>query len=525
MLINDTGAHRVIKSNDDNISTSKEADIANSLHCCISKNCSSCSSFVDLLHNFTSDGTIYVTMNMVLPSVVQLTHLKNIAIVGYNNPIVHCGYSGGLQFVHCHNLTIEGIKWNGCGTKSNASTNPGIGLYVHNSSNIIFQNCTFQNSFGQSVVLSEVLGNVNINNCKFKHNNYYNNHGTAIHYSSNNNAQLVFMINNCTFDYNKGASIMYVYQLGISQKYLILQYSNFKNNEGVPIYILKQKLFINGLVVFEGNKATDGGGLFVSDYASVIFNESSVVTFSQNVAGNRGGAIFTGHDSVTLFEQASIVQFINNTATTGGAVFSKSDSKIIIRGNSDVTCNSNSAVHGGALACLDKNIFFILQISSVTFIDNNAEAGGAIYLMSDINIIFDDNTVVTFTNNSATIAGGAVLSSHNVDIVSKGNSSVMFRNNFSKKISGAVSCNRNSSLTSKETSTIYFSNNRANVGGAAVFYETCTCKMDGNSVVTFYNNTAIDGGAIMFHDHSNFILKGSTSMTFVNNIATHLGGL
>ena len=134
MLINDTGAHRMIKSNDENISTSKETDIANSLRCCISENLSSCYSFVDLLDNFTSDGTIYITMNMVLISVVQLTHLKNNAIIGYNNPTVHCGYCGGLQFVHCHNLTIEGIKWNGCGAKSNANTTQGIGLYVHNSS-------------------------------------------------------------------------------------------------------------------------------------------------------------------------------------------------------------------------------------------------------------------------------------------------------------------------------------------------------------------------------------------------------
>ena len=138
MIIKDIEAHRMIKSNDDNISTSKETDIANGLHCCISENCSSCYSFVNLLDNFTSDGTIYITMNMILPSVVQLTHLKNIAIIGYNNPTVHCGYSGGLQFVHCHNLTIEGIKWNECGTRSNANTTQGIGLYIHNTSNISF---------------------------------------------------------------------------------------------------------------------------------------------------------------------------------------------------------------------------------------------------------------------------------------------------------------------------------------------------------------------------------------------------
>ena len=110
MIIKDIGAYRMIKNNDGNISTSKETDIANALHCCISGNCSSFYSFADLLDNYTSDETIYITMNMVLPSVIQLAHLKNIAIIGYNNPTVQFGYSGGLQFVHCHNLTIEGIK-------------------------------------------------------------------------------------------------------------------------------------------------------------------------------------------------------------------------------------------------------------------------------------------------------------------------------------------------------------------------------------------------------------------------------
>ena len=160
----------MIKSNDD-ISTSRETDSSIGLHSCISENCASCYSFVDLLDNFTSDGTIYITMDMVLSSVIQLTHLKNIAIIGYNNPTVQFGYGGGLQFVHCHNFTIEGIKWNGCGANSNTNTTLGIRLCIHNSSNITIQNCTFQNSFGQSVVLSEVSGNVNINNCKFTHNN------------------------------------------------------------------------------------------------------------------------------------------------------------------------------------------------------------------------------------------------------------------------------------------------------------------------------------------------------------------
>ena len=81
---------------------------------------------------------------------------------------------------------------------------------------------------------------MNINNCKFKQ-NYYNNHGATLHYSSEDSAQLTLVINNCTFEYNKGASIEYFHHFGISQHYLCLKNSTFKNNQGVSVYILNFK--------------------------------------------------------------------------------------------------------------------------------------------------------------------------------------------------------------------------------------------------------------------------------------------
>ena len=243
-----------------------------------------------------------------------MTHLKNIPIIGYNNPTVQCGYSGGLHFVSCHNVTIEGIIWNKCGANVHMSATQGIGLYICNSLNIIFQNCIFKNSLGQSIVLSEVSGSVNINNYNFTNNSHYN-HGTAIHYSSklNDDVQLVFTINNCIFDYNEGTSIVYFNQSGISQKYLSLQNSKFSNNYGGAMYILLGQFHINGVVLFEENNATHGGGLVVSNHASV-FTENSVVTFSKNVATNQGGAIFVSNQAMISFEQNSIVIFNSNMA-------------------------------------------------------------------------------------------------------------------------------------------------------------------------------------------------------------------
>ena len=163
----------MVEANDDKFLTSNGVDSQGVLlnQCCIYKNCSY-SSFADLLANITSGDKICITIDMVLSSVIHLTDLKNISIIGYNNPTVQCGYSGGLHFVSCHNVTIEGITWNECGANISVGLSLGTGMYIQTSSAINFRNCTFQKSLGQSIALSEVSGSVNINNCKFTHNEY-----------------------------------------------------------------------------------------------------------------------------------------------------------------------------------------------------------------------------------------------------------------------------------------------------------------------------------------------------------------
>ena len=134
ILFKDIRAHRVIKTSNGGICTSNETGSASNqemLQCSISGSCP-CYSFADLLTNVSSNATISVTTDMVLSLAVKLTYLKNIAIIGYNNPTVQCGNSGGLQFTSCHNVTIKGIIWNKCGMNANVSTTSGTGLYIYN---------------------------------------------------------------------------------------------------------------------------------------------------------------------------------------------------------------------------------------------------------------------------------------------------------------------------------------------------------------------------------------------------------
>ena len=117
----------------------------------------------------------------MLSSNFLLVDLADVTITGHYNPTVNCNNSGGLHFTSCHNCTIEGITWNGCGAR-NISDDGNVYsvLQLFNSSNITIKNCSFQHSIGQAIVLSGMLGAVNIDHCKFSSNRQYEGHGTAI---------------------------------------------------------------------------------------------------------------------------------------------------------------------------------------------------------------------------------------------------------------------------------------------------------------------------------------------------------
>ena len=70
------------------------------------------------------------------------------------------------------------------------------------SSNITIKNCSFQHSIGQGIVLSRMIGDVNISHCNFLSNYHYEGHGSAIHYSSNDVStnSLIFIIVDSNFE-------------------------------------------------------------------------------------------------------------------------------------------------------------------------------------------------------------------------------------------------------------------------------------------------------------------------------------
>ena len=77
-----------------------------------------CLSLSNALANLTSNVLLNVTTDVMLPSMILLTDLANITIMGHNNPTVNCNSSGGLLLRTCSNFVIKGINWKNCGAKN-----------------------------------------------------------------------------------------------------------------------------------------------------------------------------------------------------------------------------------------------------------------------------------------------------------------------------------------------------------------------------------------------------------------------
>ena len=505
--------------------------------CCVYGNCT-CNSLDHVVANLTSNVLINITTDVILSSLVKLSNLENFSIIGHNNPTVNCKSVGGLHFTFCHNCIIRGITWNECGTEDvNNYTEPGLVLSY--STNVTINNCFFQYSKGQAVLLSAVSGNVNISHCSFVHNSHYRGHGAAIHYSSNNltNCHLVsFAISDCNFMYNKHAeSLVYIEnRIPDCDNSIIFDNSKFCHNQGSSVYAINQTIYLSDKNLFHNITGKNGTGIYIRDYSTIKFSENSEVTFIQNFA-NYSGILYLSNHSSVIFDQNSVATFDGNHATNG-IVYSEINSNIIFQANGKVIFHSNTArCYGAAVYSSDNSHIVFTGNSAVTFNSNLVstnyisvyeDCGGTIFSTGMSYISFEGNSTTLFTSNTADY-GGAIYS-ENSFITFKENSSVIFDNNTASSDGGAIcsgsSWYGNGYLIFAGTSAVVFSNNSADSHGGAIFTRLRSGYLifEEKSTTTFSNNSASRGGAI--YARENLFFKASSTAEFNNNIAELSGG-
>ena len=541
-------------SDGDDFFTSGDGD--GNLMCCVYGNCS-CNSLEHALANLTSNVLINITTEMTLSSLINVSNLVNVSIIGHNSPIVYCHRAGGIHLNFCHDWIIQDITWDGCGTETEA------GIKLSDSSNIVIENCTFRYSKGQSIVLLGVSGHMNISYCNFVHNNHYGGHGAAIHYSSSDvkrNIQLFFAISNCNFTYNHYAkNLVYIENMmSEDNSSIILQNIKFCHNQGVSIYVANQNIYLLEEVLFLNNTAEYGTGIYVKDHSTVIFGKNSDVVFKQNSADYKGGAVFLRYHSSIIFDQNSMATFNDNSATYG-TIYSEVNCNVTFQETSEVTFSNNSVQeHGSALYSYDNCHIIFTGNAKVTFINNKAKTkadgwqnGGTIYsevsriyfegssitLFRDnianyggaINsrsstISFEHNSTTEFTNNYATFDGGAVCFNGG-SISFEHNSTTKFTNNYATSDGGAICCKNGSPgyISFKQNSTTEFTNNTAGHDGGAITYFGGV-SFEESSTTEFINNNAGNFGGAIHSDGDSISFKDNSTTEFINNNARYNGG-
>ena len=301
-------------------------------------------SFADVLNSVSCNIIIDISTDIVLSSNVLFNNVNNITIIGQGSPTVNCSDIQLVKFVSCNNVTIEGVNWKRCGSVNNP------GMEFHNTSNIAIQNCSFHHSTDKTVLLPKILGNVSINNCQFTHNKYHKGHGAAIYYTSSHNQSTQLVITNCNFTMNGPTeSVVYIDNSNNIVDISLLLNSSFTQNKGIPIYVSNTSLILNNIVSFKDNKATDGGAIYSSN-STIKFDHKCNVCFYNNSANDSGGAIYQTHLKL-IFQLNAAVKSNSNKAFGSyrffsggsGAIYSTQSSLISFEDQSMVTFNNNTA--------------------------------------------------------------------------------------------------------------------------------------------------------------------------------------
>ena len=489
------------------------------------------SSLDHALANLTSNVLINITTDVTLSSLVRVSGIENVTIIGYNSPTVNCkDHSGGIHLNLCCNCIFQGIAWDGCGSKSiDYHTEPVLKL--NNSSNITIKNCIFQHLNGPAVLLSEASGDVNINHCNFVYNNHYRGHGAAIHYSSSNGASShnklsVFTINGCNFAYNYAKSLVHLENTISAEHHnniITFRSAKFCHNHGASVYSINQNIYLIEKNIFQNNTAENGAGIYISDYSTVIFGENSITTFITSFVNFSGGMIFVKNHSSIIFDQNSVATFNANEATYGGAIYSATSSNVTFKSTSKMMFSNNFAKeYGGAIYSCNNSCISFEGNSATLFSNNSADCGGGAMSVYNSFIFFDGNSTTVFKNSTA-YKGGAICSDYNSYIIFVGNSTAEFNYNAATYAGGAVFSDF-SKMSFEGFSVTTFDCNIAKYGGA-IFFVYYNISFKGNSTTVFSNNTAgYRGGAICLEYLSNMFFEGNSSLLFSYNNVDHFGG-
>ena len=411
----------------------------------------------------------------ILNGSVSVRNSANFSVIGestINNSseivdvMIKCSVTGGgLWFVNAFNVTILGLKFKKCGSKS-TTYNAGA-LHFVNSSIITLINLNLISSDSYGVVLSDLCGFIDVTGLIIA-----NNTAGGIKVTFHQECHR-FMIFNSVYVAGNGLPNPNSQGGGM---YIEITASNVQVSINNSIFLSNVAHFGGSLYILINGNAT-GNGITISS-SKFISNQFHKPENNDEYRGSRGGGARIVYDTMCG----------GNWITFDECSF-----------------EFNIAAIGAALSVVSKHVTFFnelgynqVNISNAKILLNTALLGSAIHAEAYSNSE-DGFTAVLLISSCKIISNDLSFTKHQA------------------LGTGVVYTNRIKLF-------FYESNHLKSNYGSALCISSTAVHFSDDSVTVFENNTGFNGGAIAVTNLGKMIMHNRASLSFINNSAINKGG-
>ncbi|AKL97528.1 OmpA family protein [Endomicrobium proavitum] len=433
---------------------------------------------------------------------------------------------------------------------SNASSGGAIYIGDSSTMSFTGTTVTFQGNSAQQGAAVSVVRNSSMiftgGAVEFLWNNTTNGNGVVYWDTSSyvglENAKITKAIGNQA---NNGGFLYLVNQGTWSFANIDMSSNTARSGYGGALYLNSTTVVFSGTNTISYNTATNNGGaIYLADSSTMSF--AGTATFDGNKASVNGGALYiTGNTSQIIFADGSTITFTNNNAQQGGAVYATAGANVVFTTGAHYAVSNNTATYGGfiavnnATATFKSGVDFSLSNSSATYggflyatnnaianfenvyaSSNSAALGGFIAAESGAIINITGSTI---SANVATSNGGAIYLADSSTMSFAGTAT--FDGNKASVNGGALYITGNTSqIIFADGSTITFTNNNAQQGGAVYAAAGANVVFTTGAHYVISNNTATYGGFIAVNN-ATATFKSGVDFSLSNSSATYGGFL
>ena len=80
---------------------------------------------------------INITTDVMLSSLIRVSDIENVTLIGHNNPTVNLKRFGGIHLTFCQNCIFQGITLDVCGTENTDNHTEPLIMLAKSSNTVI----------------------------------------------------------------------------------------------------------------------------------------------------------------------------------------------------------------------------------------------------------------------------------------------------------------------------------------------------------------------------------------------------